>query len=425
MAHALRCSLLACLAAALRQTVEEVLMAASIVDTIAQSMSSGLISKLSTATGETTSNIETGLGAAIRAMTASAAMRANDPAAMDQIHKMALDPDNDFSVPGRVEHFFSRATTGSSQATSSDLIQSLLLGNRVSNMSDSLARYAGVSNATARSLFGIAASLVLSYIGKMIRTDRLDASALANRLAAERESIVSGLPAALAKFYPSEGTARRDVAAAIPSREPVAPAIVPEKRRSALTWAVPAALAALVIWGLGSFFGNTRAPEIARHAPMPGAVGTSGVVRHELPNRVRLQFRPSGTEARLLAFIRGTSPVTKEEWFEFDRLNFETGSAVLKSNSREQLANVAAILKAYPAASVKIGGYTDNAGDQAANLRLSQMRAEAVRDQLERMDIDASRLTAEGYGDQHPIADNSTAEGRMQNRRVAILVTSK
>jgi hypothetical protein len=121
---------------------------------------------------------------------------------MDQIHRMALDPDNDFSVPGRVENFFSRATTGSSQATSSDLIQSLLLGNRVSNMSDSLARYAGVSNAIARSLFGIAASLVLSYIGKMVRTDRLDSSALANRLAAERESIVSGLPAALAKFYP-------------------------------------------------------------------------------------------------------------------------------------------------------------------------------------------------------------------------------
>jgi outer membrane protein OmpA-like peptidoglycan-associated protein len=400
-------------------------MAASIVDTIAQSMSSGLISKLSTATGETTSNIETGLGAAIRAMTASAAMRANDPAAMDQIHRMALDPDNDFSVPGRVENFFSRATTGSSQATSSDLIQSLLLGNRVSNMSDSLARYAGVSNATARSLFGIAASLVLSYIGKMVRTDRLDSSALANRLAAERESIVSGLPAALAKFYPSEGTARRDVAAAIPSRERVASAIPIEKRRSAMTWAVPAALAALVIWGLGSFFGNTRAPEIARNAPMPGAVGTSGVVRYELPNRVRLQFRPTGTEARLLAFIQGNTPVTKEQWFEFDRLNFETGSAVLTRDSRQQLANVAAILKAYPAASVKIGGYTDNAGDRAANLRLSQMRAEAVRDQLQRMDIDASRLTAEGYGDEHPIADNSTNEGRTHNRRVAIRVTSK
>ena len=401
-------------------------MAASIVDTIAQSMSSGLISRLSTTTGETTSNIERGLSAAIRAMTASVAMRAGDPDAIDQIHSMAVDPANDLSLLDRADGLVSRLTMGSNGASSSDFMQSLLLGNRVSNMSDSLAGYAGVSTATARSLFGVAASLVLSYLGKIVRTDRLDPSALSNRLAAERDSIVSGLPAALSKFYPSAGTTGRDVAAAIPSREPVVPArAATDTRRSALTWAVPAALAALVIWGLGSFFGDTRAPEVARHGPIPGAVGTSGVVRPELPNRVRLHFRPSGTEARLLAFIRGNSPVTKEEWFEFDRLNFETGSAVLKSDSRQQLANVAAILKAYPAASVTIGGYTDNAGDRAANLRLSQMRAEAVRDQLQRMDIDASRLTAEGYGDQHPIADNSTAEGRTQNRRVAIRVTAK
>lgn len=74
-------------------------MAASLVDTIAQSISPGLISKLGTITGESTSNLEKGLGTAIRAMTASAAMRANDPEAMNQIHGMALDPANDLSAP--------------------------------------------------------------------------------------------------------------------------------------------------------------------------------------------------------------------------------------------------------------------------------------------------------------------------------------
>jgi K(+)-stimulated pyrophosphate-energized sodium pump len=98
---------------------------------------------------------------------------------------------------------------------------------------------------------------------------------------------------------------------------------------------------------------------------------------------------------------------------------------VLESDSKEQLSNVAAILKAYPAAAVKIGGYTDTTGDSAANRRLSKMRAEAVRDELRAMGIDASRLTAEGNGDQHAVADNNTAAGRMQNRRVAIRVTAK
>jgi K(+)-stimulated pyrophosphate-energized sodium pump len=74
---------------------------------------------------------------------------------------------------------------------------------------------------------------------------------------------------------------------------------------------------------------------------------------------------------------------------------------------------------------VKIGGYTDNTGDAAANLELSRKRAEAVRNQLEEMGIDAKRISAEGYGAQHPIANNDTAEGRMQNRRIAIRVTAK
>src|SRR5688500_7108498 len=107
-------------------------MSSSLVDNIVQSMSSGLISRLSTATGESGSNITTGLSAAVRAMTASVAMRANDPSAMEQIHAMAVDPANDLSVADRAEGLFSRVLGGSTHDTSSDFIQSLLLGNRFS-----------------------------------------------------------------------------------------------------------------------------------------------------------------------------------------------------------------------------------------------------------------------------------------------------
>ncbi|HZJ33186.1 MAG TPA: DUF937 domain-containing protein, partial [Vicinamibacterales bacterium] len=212
-------------------------MATSLVDTIAQSMSSGLISRFSAATGESASHVQTGLSAAVRAITASMAMRADDPEAMAQIHAMAVEPANDLSLPDRTEGLVSRAISGSSQVTSSDFIQSLLLGNRTSNMADSLASDAGVSKATARSMFSIATSLVLSSLGKVIRTDRLDSAALSSRLADERESIVAGLPAGLSKFYPSVGATAQDVAATIPSRAPVAAARVAtaEKQRTAWT----------------------------------------------------------------------------------------------------------------------------------------------------------------------------------------------
>ena len=74
---------------------------------------------------------------------------------------------------------------------------------------------------------------------------------------------------------------------------------------------------------------------------------------------------------------------------------------------------------------IKLGGYTDNTGDPQANLRLSQQRADAVMADLVKLGVDAGRMKAEGYGQEHPVADNSTEEGRAKNRRIDIRVISK
>ncbi len=86
---------------------------------------------------------------------------------------------------------------------------------------------------------------------------------------------------------------------------------------------------------------------------------------------------------------------------------------------------MAAILKAYPKVKIKLGGYTDNTGDAAANLQLSDQRAKNVMAELEKLGVDPSRLEAEGYGDEHPVADNNTEEGRQLNRRISLRVTAK
>ena len=86
---------------------------------------------------------------------------------------------------------------------------------------------------------------------------------------------------------------------------------------------------------------------------------------------------------------------------------------------------MAKILKAFSAVNLKIGGYTDNTGSAEGNLNLSQKRADAVKNAIVAMGIDGSRITTEGYGSAHPVATNDTEEGRKQNRRIAINVTSK
>ena len=400
-------------------------MAASIIDTITQFVSPALTSRLSATTGEPASNIDTGIRTAISTIVGGLSARASDPDAVGQIYAMAIDPTNDTSVFDSSEQLLSRVTSSADRTPSSNVIQSLLFGNRESSVVDTLATHAGVSGTTARSLLSIATSLIMAYLGKMIRTENLDASALAGRLMAERESIASRLPAGMAKFFPSLGTMGRDRSAA----EPVSRVASNLRPRSAWAWVLPVMLAALGAWALIALLDYPRVRNYALNTREPGAVGTSGIVTREppreLPGGVNLRFPPNGTEARLLSFIQGSAPVTKDRWFEFDRLNFETDSAVIRADSRDQLANVAAILKAYPAAGVKIGGYTDNSGKPAANRQLSQARAEAVRDALSGLGVDRGRVEAEGYGDQHPIADNNTAEGRAKNRRVAILVTAK
>ena len=395
-------------------------MAASIIDTIAQFVSPTLTSKLSATTGEPLSNIETGLRTAITTMVGGLAARASDPDSVGQIYAMAIEPTNDTSVFDSSEHLISRVSISADRTASSNFIQSLLFGNRESSVVDALATHAGVTATTARSLLSIATSLVMAYLGKVIRTETLDASTLASRLMAERESAASRLPAGMSKFFPTLGRMERDRVAA-----PVTRVATSLKPRSAWAWVLPAMIAALGAWAILAFLGHPRERNSTLNTREPGAIGTSGVVNRELPGGVKLRFPANGTEARLLSFIQGSAPVTRDTWFEFDRLNFETNSAVIRADSRDQLTSIAAILKAYPAAHVKIGGYTDNSGSPEANRQLSQARAEAVRDQLQRLGVDASRAQAEGYGDQHPIADNNTADGRAKNRRVAILVTAK
>jgi K(+)-stimulated pyrophosphate-energized sodium pump len=122
------------------------------------------------------------------------------------------------------------------------------------------------------------------------------------------------------------------------------------------------------------------------------------------------------------------NPGTKMQettWFNLDQLAFDTGSAQIRPESRTQLDNIAAILANCPNVRMTIAGYTDNTGNADANLRLSRDRAESVAAELARGSVSKDRLTTEGYGEENPVADNSTMAGRAQNRRVAMRVTEK
>ncbi|MDX1478639.1 MAG: OmpA family protein [Saprospiraceae bacterium] len=110
---------------------------------------------------------------------------------------------------------------------------------------------------------------------------------------------------------------------------------------------------------------------------------------------------------------------------QLDHLFFESGSANLTDASQYELDNIVQILNRYPDMQIEIGGHTDNTGDAESNLTLSRARAAADMPRRVSAGIAEDRLTAVGYGQTRPVADNDTEDGRAANRRTELKITAQ
>ena len=145
-----------------------------------------------------------------------------------------------------------------------------------------------------------------------------------------------------------------------------------------------------------------------------------GEMQHIAPNDT-----PEGREQNRRVTLQALSVICEaraSEELTLRGVTFKTNSAVITPTSKLVLDSAVAYLKARPNAAAEVRGHTDSVGNDAANMRLSKARAEAVRDYLVAGGIDAGRLTANGYGETEHIAPNDTPAGREQNRRVTLRI---
>lgn len=122
---------------------------------------------------------------------------------------------------------------------------------------------------------------------------------------------------------------------------------------------------------------------------------------------------------------RGTNPLDADDDVVkvgvpiiLEGITFSKTKADIKPESENTLRKALQTLETYPDISVEISGYTDNVGSDRSNQRLSEKRANAVRDWLVRQGVDPNRITAKGYGESNPVAPNDTPEGKQKNRRI-------
>lgn len=102
-------------------------------------------------------------------------------------------------------------------------------------------------------------------------------------------------------------------------------------------------------------------------------------------------------------------------------INFDSGKSTIKKESMPVVEQIIEMMKQAPDINISVEGHTDSDGSSESNLKLSEARAKAVVDAIVKKGINKSRLTSKGYGEEKPIADNSTEEGKAKNRRVELI----
>lgn len=171
----------------------------------------------------------------------------------------------------------------------------------------------------------------------------------------------------------------------------------------------------------------TTQPNTSANTAPPAVPGRESM-KVKLADGTEINAYKGGVEDQLVACLNDASCAAgKDKWFDFDNINFRIGSAQLTDSSAAQINNIVAILKAYPKAKIKIGGYTDKTGDAAANKKLSQQRADAVMNAIKAGGANAAQLVgAEGYGSEFAKVDASASdEERRVDRRIAVQLREK
>lgn len=439
-----------------------------------------VVAKISGTLSESTGTTTTVLGGALPTILGGLINKTAEPGGANLIMDMITKGGHNGAMLDNMRNLVGDSAQTNTLLESGTGILSGIFGDKVSGIISALASFSGMRESSASSLMSMAAPMLLGMLGKQVAADGLGASGLTNMLGSQKDSVAAAMPAGLGSLLGNipglgalGGLATSGLAGvssqtdAFKNKATQATANIsgqlsdaledspngggfsfgkllpwlllglvgftiwfftkgcnnPKNSPTAMADSVTVVIDSTAVGVVGAASGITNSIDSAANATA-GKLGA--FFKRKLPTGLELNIPENGIENKLITFIEDNSKaVDKKTWFDFDRLQFETGKSILKPTSREQLDNIVAILKAYSAVEIKLGGYTDNTGNAKANIALSAARASSVMAEITKAGIAKTRLTSEGYGDQFPVATNNTPEGREQNRRVSVRVTKK
>lgn len=413
-------------------------MGISFMETVKNYFTSEFINQSAVSLDESSSGVSKALSAIIPAGLAGILNKAtsgNDGA--QNIYSMAKDAAGYFSASPNLAKLHNEEE-GSN-------LPSDIFGNNESNVTNAIAKYAGIQQSSAGSLITLALPVIMGLLGKHIEENNLSASGLSGFLSSQKDNIINAMPSGLSSLAGILGLG--DLAGAsmatsytkslsVENTDEVA-----DTRKGGMKWLLPLILIAAVIALLIYFSKGCNKPANDQAPPADTSSntttmdtsskmnsGTKESIKVKLPNGKELDAFKGGIEDHLVTFLSGdwkslSSDSLKNKWFDFDNLNFNINQSTLKPESEKQLDNISEILKAFPDAKIKIGGYTDSSGNASANKKLSQDRADATKMGLGKRGVGAQVISAEGYGSQFAKASPTAPDNeRALDRHVSVSV---
>ena len=408
-------------------------MSFNLIDSVKGLLGADLVPKASGQLHEDESRVQNAMSGIVPAVLSGIMQKASSGDA-NRVLTMAKDTANSGMLSG-ISNFLGN---NSLLEKGTDLLK-VIFGGRMNDVVNLISNFSGIKSSSAASLMSMAAPAALGAIGVHATSTNMDERSLLSFFDSQKETVMNAMPSGLnlaGVMGSSVGhIANRHSNVISGVTEQVRGAHNVSRKKSS-NWVMPVVVI-LAALGLVWFFSNLKNTKPETNTSMvtptePGRISTAppspGSIRVKLPNGVELNAYRNGIEDKLVNFLNDPMRmVDNNVWFDFDKLNFETGSSMITPESMPQIRNIAAILKAFPNASIKIGGYTDATGNEPANLKLSQSRAEAVVAELRSNGIpDAQLAGAAGYGSRFAKAGaNASDEERKMDRRISVSVRKK
>jgi outer membrane protein OmpA-like peptidoglycan-associated protein len=308
-----------------------------------------------------------------------------------------------------------------------------IFGEKTSVLSDAIAGYAGISSQSSSSLLSTAAPAALGVLGNHILNSNMNASGLRSFLNSQKKKVLNVLPTGIflngiMGIDDLSGIAEKFTGSELPEK----------KEKSPMKWVIPVILillAAILVW---YFMNNQTPPGNQPQAITDSVTPSKDTIKQDivaenkytikLPDGVILDAKKGGIEDQLVIFFNDPkSKASRRFPFNFDQLSFNNGTANITNESMVQIQNVASILKAFPKAKIKIGGFNEKGGDSASNKLLSESRASAVADAIKAAGANSNQIAGvESFGSDFAKYPADAADSlREKDKRISISVRSK